>query len=308
MKTTELVVEQVLLGVIVFMIGALPLMPRFDGDLSISWSSAEGLLGAGVLLGLAYLVGVIFDRLADSILETWERHLRLRFALNPLRKWPAPWKDPFPEDTYKVRILIKGGEVAEWIAYLRTRIRLARSLTVFLPGLTVAFQVYLLSLTEGDRWSVDWLGIALLAGYVLLPAIQSIMPRADVDSKSTEDKRSSIWQKGIWSPPRTNEDETTIRHYARLRGLTARDGASPAWILRDVCLGVPFWLFIVLLAISMCVVFYAYDPAHQNLLLLITIGGFGLTMLSGWVWSRILNTYMTYLQQFGRALPSGNKP
>jgi len=295
MKTTEIFIEQVLVGSIVLAIAVLPLY----AEIPCRWPTIEctkltfvgGVAGGAVLLGLVYLVGMVFDRLADTILETWERHMRLRFAFKATTGWPRPWRDPFPEGKYKTRILIQGGAVSEWIEYLRTRIRLARSLAIFLPGLTVALQAALLHFdckADCGGMSCDpWLGIVLLAGYMVLPSIQWCLSRS---------KSLSEMSKGIWKPPKTNDDEKEVCNYARARGLVNQDGPSAGWTFLDVCLGPPFVLFAVLLCYS------GFIAAKDSWLLWITISGFGLTILSAWAWSRIVNTYMIYLEQLGRAL------
>ncbi len=42
--------------------------------------------------------------------------------------------DPFPEGMLRAKILDRGNGTAEWMEYLRSRIRLSRSLAVFVPG------------------------------------------------------------------------------------------------------------------------------------------------------------------------------
>ena len=78
MKTTELFVEQTLTGFLVLAAGTAPFL---------SWETLEKLPGeakggidisstAGAI-GVAYLLGVIFDRFADTLLERFNRWTRL---------------------------------------------------------------------------------------------------------------------------------------------------------------------------------------------------------------------------------------
>jgi len=76
MKTTELYVEQVLIGLLVIAIGVLPWAPELRGKLA-SMTIGEG----SVLLGLAFWLGIPFDQFADTLSERLERHNRLQFAL-----------------------------------------------------------------------------------------------------------------------------------------------------------------------------------------------------------------------------------
>src|SRR5688572_18036272 len=100
MKTTELFVEQTLTGFLVLTAGAAPFLSwenlqnlpdEAKGGIDIS--SAAGAIGA------AYLLGVIFDRFADTLLERVNRWNRLLFAieLKEENKALSP-DDPFPED------------------------------------------------------------------------------------------------------------------------------------------------------------------------------------------------------------------
>jgi hypothetical protein len=100
MKTTELFVEQTLTGFLVLAAGAAPFL---------SWEKLEKLPGeakggidissAAGAIGVAYLLGVVFDRFADTLLERINRWNRLLFAigLKKENKALSP-DDPFPED------------------------------------------------------------------------------------------------------------------------------------------------------------------------------------------------------------------
>lgn len=92
-----------------------------------NWLSFES-NGAGatvqtmLVLALAYTLGVIIDRLADSLLTTIDKRLGT----------PAP----VAPEQMRLRILLHGGEAATYLSYMRSRLRVARS-TVFNLGLTV---------------------------------------------------------------------------------------------------------------------------------------------------------------------------
>ena len=82
MKTTELFVEQTLTGFLVLTVAVAPFLSwetlqelpeEAKGGIDIS--SAAGAIGA------AYLLGVIFDRFADTLLERINRWNRLLFAI-----------------------------------------------------------------------------------------------------------------------------------------------------------------------------------------------------------------------------------
>ena len=101
MKTTEVFIELVLIGSMVLAIAALPFLPEIVGSwlTSANWPIVGGIVASAILIGIAYLLGVVFERLADSCMEIWEKHSRLRFASKQKTKHPSPSGDPFPEDT-----------------------------------------------------------------------------------------------------------------------------------------------------------------------------------------------------------------
>ena len=134
MKTTELFVEQTLTGLLILAAGAAPFL---------SWEKLEKLPGeakggidissAAGAIGIAYLLGVIFDRFADTLLERINRWNRLLFAIDLKRENKAlSPDDPFPEDRLQIEVIHKGHEAWEWMDYLRSRIRIARAMAAFL--------------------------------------------------------------------------------------------------------------------------------------------------------------------------------
>ena len=123
-------------------VGGLPFYPELLGA-SQALSLAQGFgFGAGVL-GVAYLVGVVFDRFADTLLQGHAKHNRIRFALKGRDSLSTPWADVFPEDRLRIEVMLAGDAGAEWMGYLRSRMRLARAVTVFAPGLTLSVMLAL---------------------------------------------------------------------------------------------------------------------------------------------------------------------
>ena len=79
MKTTELYIEQVIIGLLVLTIAAAPWARELVGTLG-----EINIKEVSVFLGLAFLLGIPFDRFADTLSDRLERHHRLQFALD---KW-----------------------------------------------------------------------------------------------------------------------------------------------------------------------------------------------------------------------------
>jgi hypothetical protein len=128
-NATDVYVEQLIIGgivvviVCVLMTGALPPM---------TWNKTGVAFAA-----IAYLVGLLYDRVGDTLLERIEKRQRLEFA-----REQKPASDPFPEDVYRMKVLRAGDDIAKQYQYLRSRIRLARAMTTLAPAGTIALLVH----------------------------------------------------------------------------------------------------------------------------------------------------------------------
>src|SRR5688572_4584239 len=143
MKTTELFVEQTLTGFMVLTAAAAPFL---------SWETltelpdeAKGGIDIGSAagaIGVAYLLGIIFDRFADTLLARLNRWNRLLFAIELKQEKEALFPDdPFPEDQLQIEVIHQGDEAWEWMDYIRARIRLSRAMTAFVPALTLSMEL-----------------------------------------------------------------------------------------------------------------------------------------------------------------------
>ncbi len=332
MKTTEIFVEQVLIGSIVLAIVALPWFREIAaGPFSSNntpWATVTGIGAGAVLLGLVYLVGVVFDRLADSIMVGWERHMRLRFA-NKYERGPGS-DDPFDEGKFRSAILIKGGGAVDWIDYLRTRVRLARSVAVLLPGLTCAAQIAIVRTVvapdklsrhglPANSWNVDldrltdltspYFGFLFLAVYPVVMVLGAGLLWLRL---STQGGKKGATQKPpnpiefseyvalVWMPPKT--DETKRRNnYLRVRGLKGgRDKIvrRATFNFVDTFISVPSVGYFSLLAFSI----YFCRGVKVDFVIETGIAGFSLALLATWAWWRMMRTYMTYLKSIGTPL------
>lgn len=299
MKTTEIFVEQVLIGALVLGAAALPWWPEV-ARLFVP-GGIVGLGGGLAVVGVAYLLGILCDRLADTLTEDLERHHRLRFAL----AWPtlrgvgpprdeAEWKDPFPEDALRLAVLRDAAPVVAWLDYHRSRVRLTRALAVFLPAAAFAA---VLGAARLERPAGSWPG----AGWIgLVPLIYALVVwrgwrRRERTGKL--DARRPAWPLA----PRT--DRRQAYDYGADQGFTDNEPASRRRRTRSLARVVQA------------------DPAVQGAALLHMAGlvtalatgrtaviglallGAGLTVVSGWSWWRISATYRHYLRQAGRTPP-----
>ena len=133
MQATEMFVEQLLIG----MLAAVTIVCLAAPDALWPLTDANAGLGA-LLLGGAYVLGIIYDRYADTLLEDMEQYQRLITAIDQWKKRcktnnvgvdisaVVPSKDPFEEDTLRLALL-KNEQLGAYGTYLRSRIRLTRA-------------------------------------------------------------------------------------------------------------------------------------------------------------------------------------
>jgi hypothetical protein len=235
------------------------------------------LAGTAVLLGVTYLLGVVFDRFADTLLHRIDGHHRARHALRHHRKRPlATTADPFPEDRYRVRVLLAGGAVAEFFNYLRSRIRLSRALAVYLPGLTVSATLAGAGAGGGavaPSRSLVFVGVAYLLAFVL-----------------------SLAAGGSWfAAPRTSRPGK-MRRYGDSRGYFRPGGGSrrALSLARDVAVD-PTVLAAAALLGAAGVLGAGGGPVGW-----FAVVGLALTALSGWSWWRISGTFRSFLADVDR--------
>lgn len=279
MKSTEVFVEQLLIGVL----GAVTLCLAFaDWRHLVELTTAEAtnaitswVLG-GVGLGVAYLLGVLMDRSADTLLDPLKRHQRLRFALSQARRPPSQWRpryDPFDQARLEVVVRAHGGDLADWLHYLRSRIRIARGIAVYLPALTLSIVLATGGLQQ------TWLSWIIPLGYILAGLGNVLYPEI----------------------PKTHGDVKAIEaYYAARSGLRPKRALPPkekrsssqgAQLFTDVIscpvvrLGSAFIVVALLLA------------RESQIGIQITLAGAALSLLAGWAWWRITQTLMRFLKK-----------
>jgi hypothetical protein len=100
MGTTELQAEQVIVGGVVLAAVLLPWAPEIVAALNANTGVSQLVAGAGAIL-VAYVLGVVFDRLADTLTEWLERCQRLLFIERALKegKVESPNDGRCPERT-----------------------------------------------------------------------------------------------------------------------------------------------------------------------------------------------------------------
>jgi hypothetical protein len=155
-NTAQLYVEPIIVGSLVLALLSLPYAPEVMALVPTKpLKLPQGFALGAVLVGIAYLVGMLADRLIDSGLEAVEQHNRVRFACSKLKvdeKKPASdeqaridawigkslYKDLYPEDRRRWWVYSSADRIVDFLDYVRTRMRLLRALAFLLPGLFYA--------------------------------------------------------------------------------------------------------------------------------------------------------------------------
>lgn len=283
MKTTEIFVEQLLIGFLVIFI--LVMFGFYDADLLAEWravlrelETASKIGLAAVLVGAAYWIGIIYDRCADTILKDFDQHGRLQVGLDgeTLNEFFNTY-DPFPEDTIRLLVQTDSG-VAEWGEYLKTRIRLTRSLATLVPALATV--LLLVVVNSEPFWLFGAVYVGSIYGYVFLAKAAGWTPE----------------------PPKTYLDKKAheaLRDYVKSHNKNKRGridlSLEPSDFMDDIA-------FVGLLGLTILNLLHAGAAAAEAVsgpgleVLLIPAAGFGLTVLVWWCWWRINRTFFLYLK------------
>jgi hypothetical protein len=270
MKTTELFVEQTLTGFMILTAAAVPFLPweTLEELPEVDISSAAG------AIGVAYLLGVIFDRFADTLLERFNRWKRILFAieLKEENKALSP-DDPFPEDQLEIEVIYQGDEAWEWMDYIRSRIRIARAMTAFVPILTVSMQ-----LTVGlqNRPGIISAVLAIVIGAYLAAFLVGL-----------------ILERSSWRLPKTYHLHTAEECRA------ARNKMKVTW-------EPAFWLAVFLFALGLGLIALGSESARLAMAALFAAGAV-LTGISAWAWWRTTETFLEFLRDFRKWAPKKEK-
>jgi hypothetical protein len=275
MKTTELYLEQVLIGFLIVFIAAMPWIPELwahPKDIQAGIS----IIGGSAALGFAFFIGIPFDRLADTLSERLDKQNRLKFALGPpLQPKPKdrngdPIDDPYPEDMLLIVCRRDQQTVTRAQDYLRSRVRLTRALAAYAPAIAFIATLSTDSWTSGAK-RVDassmaiWFGI-VAAGYLAWALLVLKGPRI----------------------PRTSET-AQVEDYMVQRPRPGRDARTFA---------IPALLLVASLIVGLA------NVCDHPLVLAAALAGAALTILSAWSWWRISTTYRQFLSDCWRF--SGN--
>ncbi|MEN6426367.1 MAG: hypothetical protein ABFE13_13470 [Phycisphaerales bacterium] len=323
MKTVEVAIEYVLTGLLALCAFGLPFTPWYGLDGKTLGARSDTLLG---ILGLAYLIGVIFDKIADTLLSPFDQWLRLRVACRRQDKTLCYSEDGFPQDILEFALRDKGGDCLEWMDSLRSRIRTARGLAVLglpavlgiavyrdwdplspslwrpFPHLVIAFNALfilvalLLStscrINRPDRVKKQKRAVDESAKAKQWPSTRSQCPAGSIGNQGQQCRQpaSERWRPSKWFEiPRTNE---LVGDRAD-RANSLRRAKRNVWIRASP--------FVIMQAVSaVAVIVLACSQSKSSLspeYVVLAAAGTVLALLALWVWYQITDTYMRFVAQ-----------
>src|SRR5262249_6809762 len=284
MNTAEVAIEHVLAGVLALCAFALPFVsrPQLSGRLS-----QNAFIVA--VLGAAYLFGVVFDRLADTILGPLEHHLRLGIARQSQKKQTNSEnaiEDPCPQD--KLEFCLRGHDDArvQWMDSLRGRIRTSRALCVLGAPAVLGIVIFLLWNTHEAR--LHWkphlfvmLNLLLVFGSVfgsVLVQWLSEWAKQTKNHKLEEQLNNLI-------PPRTYE-------------LGKCKTRMEPW-KHVIVFSLLYWLMLLnSITVTAWIV-----PGFKLKRIAVWLGAAAIVCLSLMAWSQITRTYMGFIKRGGPCRP-----
>lgn len=285
LKSTEIVVEQLVVGLVFILV---VLLFVFGNDITAVASSGgtfQSFVYSVVVVLAAYAVGIFVDRWADTSLQNIEAQLRLKVALrfadrDTLSAWCEMKSlresiDPLPEDRIRIRILEDGGAAAEYHDYLRTRLRITRAIAFMLPSLFVASAAAATNVGADLRTA-----LGALVALVYFTTVFWVSEQGDE-----------------FLPPRTSKVEKISRYvrefYEGEPGNIATDWGR---------IGKPLFAGLAGNA-AICALIVAFRPDNLPENLLYWIMPVALLIVSGLAattWSRIANTFFLFMSDYNR--------
>jgi hypothetical protein len=297
MKTTEMFIEQVIIGAAVLFTGWFLIEPE---SLHTLWDADFGevaLLGAGV-----YLIGMFYDRFSDTLLQDAEQHNRLLHGLSAYYGRPVTG-DPFPEATWRARLWFTHEAATEYGTYLRSRMRLTRAVTTLIPAFSVAAALWLakaahmpVTVPPEAQLAIE---LVVLAAY-LIPFLIKLRRREPLTVAGyAQDPKAD------YELPRTTHllNDGIRTWYERLIGGYDRARRRPVHRLATILfLHDPATWAALVLAVTAGVIAFVYQTREGGVAIAVALPL--ATVLCGWAWWRITETFYTFLVDHDRNAPA----
>ena len=265
MNTAQVSIELILAGILALCAFVLPFWKGTSID--PQFLQNEALIG---FLGLAYLLGVVFDKLADTMLTPAEHFLRIKQGAKFLDDHKTfKGKDPFPQNDLEFSLKKAKDGRLEWMNSLKSRIRTSRELAVL--GLPAVMGLTIYQTSRASWW------IFLPVALNLLLFIVTIALEA-----STSDEDSS--EKAKQAKLKTSQLSTA----REIRELQVRQMRRQTHIA-----SIPYYLLLANSVITTGVI--AVFNLNNQIIVLLAVGGTIISLLALWSCLRITRTYLKFV-------------
>ena len=273
MSVVQVSVELVLAGILALCAFVLPFLGGQEFTFELLQNNA--LIG---VLGIAYLIGVVFDKLADIILAPFENHLRIKQAAKYLEKKPKfKGKDPFPQNKLEFRLREAQDGRLQWMESLKSRIRTSRELAVLgLPATMgiVIHQGISKECSSTQTCTGQWL-------YYLVALNLILLIYAAWKDSGRPDEDSNLFNKKELKPDDLECDSKKRNAQIEQAKKQMRINARPYYLM---------------IAVSIIGIIATGALKQGNpTIILIGIGGLIISLLSLWACMRITRTYLKFI-------------
>jgi hypothetical protein len=270
MSTAQVSIELVLAGILALCAFVLPF---FTGTKIDNALLADNIWIA--VVALSYLLGVVFDKLADTLLTPFENFLRLRQADKYLKSNPNFKKDPFPQNKLEFRLREEKNGRLEWMESLKSRIRTSRELAVLGLPATTGIAIYIGLANLKVSASIHWVHIFIVLNLVLFIASALLD-----SSKADEDASPKPSDASFRTNQLDRDPDTRKKEMNRVWIQMHKDALVYYLLLVNSIIGIA--------AIAL------QNPSSYTLLAL-GIGGTVITLLALWACLRITRTYLKFV-------------
>ncbi|MDO8754802.1 MAG: hypothetical protein Q7J80_12970 [Anaerolineales bacterium] len=260
MNTAQVSIELILAGILALCAFVLPFWT--GSDISKDLLQSNALIG---FLGMAYLFGVVFDKLADMILNPFEKFKRLQQADEYLSDHPRCKGDPYPQNVLEFRLRKSKDGRLDWMDSLKSRIRTSRELAVLGLPATMGITLY-------QSLAKDCAGAAICPsrGLYMFVVINIVLVFAAVLNSKSHSRM-----------PNTNQLKTDKFERAR-QMIQAR---RQMYINSSV-----YYLMMINSALAI-----AFVAVGNWGVAVFGLGGVFITLLGLWTWSTITRTYLKFI-------------
>jgi len=299
MKTTEIFVEQVIIGGLVMLIGYILFQQNildYLECLSSHFTNIKpfGQISLGALLvGTAYLIGMVYDRFTDTLFQDLERHCRWSYVLKHVNSKEDMENvlrcvkfciELYAENIYRISVL-SSVTACQKEDYFRRRLRLTRAFATLIPGLSIAVILQMSIDCTNDPW-YKFKAALIPVSYLLAFLVKNVPA---VISKNDNGWRFITGE----NPPKTNGKKEKIKRYCNNHTSKFKRSLLPS-ILSDRAFQILFFIFMILALVTTILL--------RNIkYFIIMVIGIIFSMIVAWTWWRIYHTYFQFLRDFYEA-------